>query len=51
MMRIASISKPITAALVGRLIEQGKLSLDDSVYVSFRLILDNSFKYTVQHQY
>ena len=32
-MRIASISKPLTAALVARFVEQNRLRLDDSIYV------------------
>jgi CubicO group peptidase (beta-lactamase class C family) len=32
-MRIASISKPITAAIAGKLVEMGKLELDKSIYV------------------
>ncbi|KAI6204942.1 hypothetical protein M3Y94_00735800 [Aphelenchoides besseyi] len=31
-MRIASISKPITAAIAGQLVERGKLNWDDSIY-------------------
>lgn len=33
-MRIASISKPLTAAIAGKLLEMGKIELDSSIYVS-----------------
>jgi hypothetical protein len=42
-MRIASISKPITAAIAAHQIEQGKLDLDKSIHVRIRLIFPNSY--------
>lgn len=35
LMRIASISKPITASIAAKLVESGKIQLDKSIYVSF----------------
>lgn len=44
-MRIASISKPCTAAIAGKLVEMGKLEWDKSIYVCLILLIgfENSF--------
>lgn len=42
-MRIASISKPVTAALAARLVQNGKLNLDASVQVSTFCCGNNPF--------
>lgn len=49
--RIASISKPITSAAIFRLIDEGKLSLDDRVFdiLKYKPLLLNGAKFDKRH--
>lgn len=47
--RIASISKPFTATLLGRLYEEGKVDLDESIYTYVPNFPKKKYDFTLRH--